>query len=104
MLGVPPALGRDFQESDDQPNAPFVVHHQRRACGGGALVATPRSSAARLLIQDIPVTVIGVMPRGFENVLSPAAEIWSTLQYDTALPLNGREWGHHLRMVGRVQT
>ena len=24
------------------------------------------------------------------------------LQYDTALPLNGREWGHHLRMVGRV--
>ena len=46
-------------------------------------------------------TVIGVLPGGFENVLSPAAEIWSPLKYDTALPPNGREWGHHLRLLGR---
>src|SRR5688572_7462727 len=101
VLGVPPALGRDFQESDDRSNAPIVCIisdglWRRRFSGDPTIVGRP------LVLQDIPVTVIGVMPREFENVLSPSAEIWSPLRYDTALPLNGREWGHHLRMVGRV--
>src|SRR5262249_830845 len=42
------------------------------------------------------------MPSAFENVLSPSAEVWTLLQYDPSLPLQGREWGHHLRMVGRL--
>jgi putative ABC transport system permease protein len=101
VLGVPPALGRDFQESDDRSNAPIVCIisdglWRRRFSGDPTIVGR------QLVLQDIPVTVIGVMPREFENVLSPSAEIWSPLRYDTALPLNGREWGHHLRMVGRV--
>ena len=101
VLGVPLALGRDFQESDDRPNRPFVCIisdglWRRRFAGD------PTIAGRQILIQDFPVTVIGVMPREFENVLSPSAEIWSTLQYDTALPLNGREWGHNLQMVGRV--
>ena len=101
VLGVPPALGRDFQEADDRPNRPFVciisdALWRRRFAGD------PRIAGRQILIQDTPVTVIGVMPREFENVLSPSAEIWSTLQYDTALPLNGREWGHNLSMVGRL--
>jgi putative ABC transport system permease protein len=101
VLGVPPALGRDFQESDDRPTGPIVCIISdglwRRRFGGD-----PTIVGRQLVLQDIPVTVIGVMPREFENVLSPSAEIWSPLRYDTALPLNGREWGHHLRMVGRV--
>src|SRR3989442_12665488 len=40
------------------------------------------------------------MPRGFENVLSPSAELWAPLQYDMS---QGRAWGHHLRTVGRLQ-
>ena len=48
-------------------------------------------------------TVIGVMPRSLEDVLAPQAELWAPLQYDTSLPADGREWGHHLRMVGRLQ-
>ena len=47
-------------------------------------------------------TVIGVMPGSFENVLAPAAELWAPLQYDPSLPVDGREWGHHLTMVGRL--
>ena len=56
-----------------------------------------------ILLNDIPVAVIGIMPAGFENVLSPETEIWSTLRYDPSLPLQGREWGHHLRMLARVK-
>jgi putative ABC transport system permease protein len=50
-----------------------------------------------------PYTVIGVMPSAFENVLAPTAELWAPLQYDASLPPQGREWGHHLRMVGRLR-
>src|SRR5262249_5563843 len=38
----------------------------------------------------------------FENVLAPSAELWAPLQYDASLPADGREWGHHLRMAGRL--
>ena len=51
-------------------------------------------------------TVIGVMPRGFDNVLAPSAEVWSPLQYDAGnvASTQTREWGHHLRMVGRLRA
>jgi putative ABC transport system permease protein len=102
VLGVRPAIGRDFQLSDDQPNTPLVLIISdglwRRRFGGDSAIV-----GRQITIADTPVIVIGVMPRDFENVLSPSAEIWSTLRYDPALPLNGREWGHHLRMIGRVR-
>jgi putative ABC transport system permease protein len=103
VLGVRPALGRNFETSDDQPNSPFVVIisdglWRRR------FSADPTIVGRQIKLSDVPVTVIGVLPRGFENVLSPAAEIWSPLKYDAALPLDGREWGHHLRLVARVRA
>jgi putative ABC transport system permease protein len=105
VLGVRPALGRDFEAADDEafpPNGPFVAIvsdtlWRRRFSADPALVGR------QILLNDVAVTVIGIMPAGFENVLGPTADIWSTLKYDTALPLNGREWGHHLRLVGRVR-
>jgi len=101
-LGVQPVLGRDFQETDDQPKAPLVViiSHglwQRRFGGDRAIVGR------QVAFNEVPVTVIGVLPKGFENVLSPAVEIWSTLEYDRSLPFNGREWDHHLRMIARLR-
>jgi putative ABC transport system permease protein len=34
----------------------------------------------------------------------PRVDVWRALQYDRALPsLQGREWGHHLRMVARLK-
>ncbi len=103
VLGVRPALGRDFADADDQPGAPTAVVisdglWRRR------FHADPSIAGRQVLIQDTPVTIVGVMPREFENVLAPSAEIWTTLKYDRSLPLNGREWGHHLRMVGRLRS
>jgi putative ABC transport system permease protein len=43
------------------------------------------------------------MPGGFENVVAPSAALWTTLQYDPSLPAQGREWGHHLRTIGRLR-
>src|SRR4029077_984556 len=43
------------------------------------------------------------MPKGFQNVLTPAAEIWAPLQFDKSLLPESREWGHNLRMVARLR-
>ena len=69
---------------------------RRRFAGDPAIVGR------QITLDDNLYTVIGVMPRGFENVLAPSAEIWAPLQYNRA-PTDSREWGHHLRMVGRLR-
>jgi putative ABC transport system permease protein len=102
VLGIRPAIGRGFAESDDLPGAPRVALLAdglwRRRFG-----ADPAAIGRTLTLGDVPFTIVGVMPRTFENVLAPEAEIWTPLQYDPALPVDGREWGHHLRMAGRVR-
>jgi putative ABC transport system permease protein len=102
VLGVQPALGRDFDPADDRRNGPNVVIlsdavWRRRFNGDGTIVGR------EITLNDKLYTVAGVLPGGFENVLAPSAEVWSLLQYDASLPADGREWGHHLRMVGRVR-
>lgn len=101
-LGVLPALGRDFLESDDQLNGPPVAILSdglwRRRFGADAAII-----GEQVRLDDDSYTVIGVMPSAFENVLAPRAELWSPLQYDPSLPPQSREWGHHLRTLGRLR-
>jgi putative ABC transport system permease protein len=102
VLGVRPVLGRDFQPSDDRVNGPNVVILSdglwRRRFG-----ADPTIVGRQVTLDDDAFVVVGVMPATFENVLAPSCEAWSLLQYDDSLPRDGREWGHHLRMVGRLR-
>ena len=56
---------------------------------------------------DDSFTVMGVMPRRFDDVLSPAAEIWTPTQYDPRLiaaSFNTWEWGNHLHLVSRLKA
>jgi putative ABC transport system permease protein len=104
VLGVPPFLGRDFEPSDDRLKGPHVVILSdalwKRRFGGDE-----RIIGRQITLDDNSYTVIGVMPSAFENVLAPSAELWATLQYDAGniTNLQTREWGNHLRMVGRLQ-
>ena len=100
-LRVQPTLGRAFTDAEDQvrgPNVVMISHGlwQRVFAGDRAIIGRA------IALNDNPFTVIGVLPSDFENVLQPAAEVWAPLQYDATLPADGREWGHHLRMVGRL--
>jgi putative ABC transport system permease protein len=108
-LSVVPALGRDFQAADDQIHGPNVLilsdRLWRRRFG-----ADPKIIGRAITLEtsrgfdaSSSYTVIGVMPVGFENVLSPTAELWAPLQYDASLPLGGKEWGHHLSMIARLK-
>jgi putative ABC transport system permease protein len=103
VLGVLPAIGRNFTAAEDLPNGAKVVIlsdtlWQRRFDRDRTIIGRD------ITLDDDHFTVIGVMPAQFENVLSPSAELWTTLQYNPSLPLNGREWGHHLRMIARVRS
>lgn len=103
VLGVLPAQGRGFQASDDTYNGPKVVIVSdalwRRRFGSDAGII-----GRQIRLDDENYTIVGVMPRTFENVLAPSAELWTPLQYDPAdaTNFNTREWGHHLHMVGRL--
>ena len=102
LLGVSPALGRDFLQSDDQLNGPNVAILSdglwRRRFGGASAIV-----GSQVRLDDNSYTVIGVMPSTFENVLAPSAELWSPLQYDESLPPQGIEWSHNLRTLGRLR-
>jgi putative ABC transport system permease protein len=102
-LGVWPVVGRDFEPSEDVVNGPNVIIlsdrlWKRRFAGNPAIVGRT------VTLNDNLFTVVGVMPSSFENVLTPTAELWAPLQYDTVLRPQAREWGHHLRMLGRLRA
>ena len=101
-LGVTPIFGRDFQESDDRAGGPTVAILSnglwRRRFGGDSAIV-----GRQVRLDDNSYTVVGVMPAAFENVLSPTAELWAPLQYGASFSPDSREWGHHLRMIGRLR-
>jgi len=102
VLGVAPAIGRDFDASEDRPNGARVAILSdglwRRRFGGDRTII-----GRTVTLDGDPYLVIGVMPREFENVPASSAELWSTLQYGASFAPDSREWGHHLRMVGRLR-
>ncbi len=104
VLRVGPTLGRSFDSSDDRPNGSKVAilsdRLWRRRFG-----ADPAILGCAISLDGVNYTVLGVMPNSFENVLTPSADVWTLLQYDPSLPsFDSREWGHHLRMIGRLRS
>jgi putative ABC transport system permease protein len=104
VLGEAPALGREFQASDDQFKGSKVAilsdRLWRRRFGADTTIV-----GRQVKLDDDLYTVVGVMPASFENVLAPSAEIWSPMHYDAEHITNydTAEWGHHLHMVGRLR-
>src|SRR5437899_3765637 len=80
-LGILPALGRDFDLSDDQLNGPRVVILSdvlwKRSFGGDRTIV-----GRQVTLDDNLYAVIGVLPIAFENVLIPLVVLLSPLQYD----------------------
>jgi predicted permease len=85
VLGIQPALGRDFTEEDDRGGGQRVaiISHTLWARRFGA---DPAQIGQKILLNGDPYTLIGVMPRGFSPVAvatdlpnSGAADVWTPL-------------------------
>lgn len=104
VLGVLPLFGRDFRNSDEGPQASRVVilsHRLWRQLFRG----DPQVIGQVMKLDGDNYTVIGVMPSGFDDVLSPSAELWTPDEYDSSQitrEFNSWAWGNHLRIVGRL--
>ena len=101
VLGVSPALGRDFRAEEDAQGAARVTilgNALWRSRFGGDSSLVGRS----ITLDGIAFTVIGVMPAGFESLMDPQAQLWSPLRYDVSLPWACRTC-HHLVAVGRLK-
>ncbi|HEU5352247.1 MAG TPA: ABC transporter permease [Terracidiphilus sp.] len=106
VLGAAPAFGRDFRTSDEGPLGRKIVILSNKL--SQRLFDGDQGSLGHTLKLDGDLyTVIGVMPRGFHDVLSPSAELWTPDQYDVSeinREFETREWGNHLHMVGRLRA
>ena len=95
-IGVKPLLGRWFDKSEDRPGDQTVVvlgHGVwKRAFGGD-----PAIIGRKIHLDAMPVTVIGVMPPGFDFL--DREEAWVPLNADYAKANRG---GHYLNVVARL--
>jgi putative ABC transport system permease protein len=105
ILGVNPALGRNFRPADDtQAGRRVVLLSDRlwRTRFGG----DPGVVGRRLRFDDVEFEVVGVMPADFEPLISTRyyqpAQIWAPLGYDTTLSYACRSC-EHLKALGRIK-
>jgi putative ABC transport system permease protein len=96
VLGISPALGRDFREEEDRVGAPKTIilsdriWHDRFEGKASAL-------GQSIMVNGVPHTIIGVMPPGFE--FPGTAGAWTTMQMD---PLRNRG-NHSWQVIGRLK-
>ncbi|HEV2180925.1 MAG TPA: ABC transporter permease [Gemmatimonadaceae bacterium] len=97
VLGTRPLIGRPFDATEDRPGAaPVIVISYgmwREDLGGD-----PRVIGRRIIVGDVPVTVVGVMPKGF-FFPTPDIRAWRPLALDPKSPsyFNG-----YLTLLGRT--
>jgi putative ABC transport system permease protein len=99
VLGVRPALGRNFTASDDVPGAPRMVILSQglflRRFGGD-----PHIIGKRLWLNYEKYDVVGVMPRGFQFP-DRDPQLWAPVQFTPAQLAN--HGNHHLQVIARLK-
>ena len=99
VLGVQPLLGRVFTEDEDLRTAPVVVISyglwQRRFGGVRDVVGR------KIILNDTPREVIGVMPRGFYFMPARDIDVWMPTSFSASML---RNWGwHNVHCVARLK-
>lgn len=100
VLGVTPALGRDFHAGEERPKAPGTVMLSyaawQKRYGG-----SPNILGRTLVIGGAPYTVIGILPKNFHFAPVEPAEFWTTL--DISADCERNRSCHNLFGVARLK-
>ncbi len=102
VLGVSTALGPGLSAGDDHSTGARTVVISDRLWRR-RFAADANVIGRRISLDENPYIVVGVLPRDFENVLSPESDIWTLLRLDPPVAFEGQEWGHWLRIVARLR-
>ena len=107
VLGVPPAVGRDFTVDDEKPQANVVVlSHELWQSAFGSRTDVVGQGAT---LNGVTYTVVGVMPKGFMFPIgTPAPAFYTTLAVDAYDPTGGtpmttQRGAHWLEAIGRLK-
>jgi predicted permease len=101
VLGVQPAMGRLFT-SDEVRGGPHPVALLANAYWRRRFTADPAIVGKAIEMNGTPVTVVGVLPEGFDfgAVFSPGAKV------DLFVPLDlnhERDWGNIVTLIARLK-
>ena len=100
VLGVRPILGRTFARGEDDVGAPRVAllaygFWQSQFAGDRAVVGRT------IMVDGVPATVVGVLPRDFQFARRGDAQIWTPI--DREAIWRQRRGAHWLNVVGRLR-
>ena len=100
-LGVQPAIGRNFTQSEDSPSSDGKVLlswslWQRRFGGDGGILNQT------VYIDSRPFTVIGVMPAWFDFP-DPSVQLWLAVSHERTEEQMMALSNHFFRVVGRLK-
>jgi putative ABC transport system permease protein len=103
VLGVAPAMGRDFTPEDDKQGAAGVViirheYWQRQYAGASDILGKT------IRLNGVPKTIVGVLPEGF--AYARQADIWEPLAPSLTQANYAYDRGNHIGLmgVGRLKT
>ena len=110
-LGIGAEQGRLVSPFDDQENSPAIAVMSDRAWRS-QYGADPSIVGTKLLVNELPVTIVGVGPQGFfgDRLAQSPPELWFPLSQQPAFEGNGRKsllyssgdaW---LYVIGRLKT
>ena len=97
VLGVRPQIGREIRPSDDTPGSPAVAMISE-GFWNREFARSPAAIGQSIKINDVPVTIIGVNPRGFTGAGStrpsetPAVIVTLAKATLVTPASNGRNW------------
>ncbi len=101
MLGVQPALGRNFSADEDRPGAnPAVLLSWglwKRRFGGDAGIVSKT-----ILLDAKPYTVVGVLPAWF-GYPDPAIQLWTPIYFRERPSMMAELDDHDFRVIGRLK-
>ncbi len=100
VLGVAPALGRDFLASDDRPNAQATAilsyaFWKRRFAADPAIVGKS------VYLDAKPYTIIGVMPAAFDYPL-PKTQLWTAASHEAEPEMMSTYADHEFFVTARL--
>jgi predicted permease len=107
VLGVKPAIGRLIGPEDDHMGAPAAVAVVSWSYWKGRFSLDPAILGKRIIVEDVPVTIVGVTQREFSGLqVGSRQDVWLPLAMEPMVrrpsftSSAGYKW---LRLVGRLK-